>query len=60
VAGHKIVHSRRRALVGHVQDVDAGHALQQFAGETAREGEFSAAETTKWTKIVRESGAKVD
>jgi hypothetical protein len=33
VAGDEIVHRRSRAAIGHVHDVDVGHALEQFAGE---------------------------
>ena len=53
MAGNQIVHRRRRALVGDVHDVDAGHALEQFAGEmigrtVARRSEITACPALPW------------
>src|ERR1700756_4175447 len=33
VAGDEIVHRWSRAAIGHVDDIDVGHALEQFAGK---------------------------
>ena len=44
VVAQQVIDGRRTALVGHVLDVDAGHLLEQFAGQVDRRAAARRAE----------------